>query len=213
MRSYAFCNPALWARNFSSNIRCSYGPISTRTEWRSMLLGDEGGAAAAVLPLVLPSIATNRRLRHLRGGRLDISDFALASVPVNIRNQCLLLFANAIAVLHQVVQHDFGFHFDAVRRFVSQIEQVLVVGLVVVLFRFEARILQILNFNGHPKLGGNAMHFVRQLGHVVHFLELIENAVLAGPCRIFKYQRQALHRVAEREKAAPLMSAAKWRQG
>src|ERR1035438_7390689 len=86
------------------------------------------------------------------------------------------------------------------------------VGLVVMLFHFLPRVLQVVNLDLQSELPRNSPDLFRQLGKAVNLFELVENAVFTSLGRILQRQGQALHGVTQRQEAPLLMSPAEGSQ-
>ena len=120
---------------------------------------------------------------------------------------------DAITVPHPVLERDSHFRFDVVHRLVSDIQQVLMVDLVVVLLRFVAWVLQVMDLHIQPQSAGNSLCLQRQIRAPVSFLKLIENPILTRRERVLQGECEALHGIAQMHESADLVTLSERRKG
>src|SRR5215471_533027 len=135
--------------------------------------------------------------------------FLAASIPADVWRKSSLSSVNTLAEWHEVIQHDGNFGCHIVSRAVAKIQKILVVGFVIVVLGFAARIFQIFYFCGNSKIARGLLDDMREIGDIVDFLKLVEHAVLSRGGRIFQREREALHGIAQWQESALLVALAK----
>jgi len=126
--------------------------------------------------------------------------------PLDLGQDDVLL--DAVRVLLNVVQHATQEHVGEQMRKQAEVDQLLVSRIVIMLLRFNARILQMVNF--HHKVGPFAARFdqLGQLQNVENFRKLVENSVFTRPGIIENRQLYAAKRVSDIKKASQLTATA-----
>src|SRR3984893_11723232 len=131
------------------------------------------------------------------------------AIPTNVRNQYVLLCSNTVPMENEILNHDLNFGFHRRSRTISQIEKLFVIRLVVVLLRFLARVLKVLNLDVKSKFLRHSLNLECEVTYLVEFLELIKHAIFPCLCGILENQGQALHGISQRKKAPSLTAFAK----
>lgn len=122
--------------------------------------------------------------------------FFSMSVPVHIGHQSLFLRLDPAAVLHEVAKHRPQFRTNILSCTIAQIQQVLMVHFIVMLFKFVSGILEVPDFDRQTQFRGNFLDFEGKIRYPVNLLKLIEDTIFANFRGILEGQSKTLHRVA-----------------